>query len=114
MLKWFDSKLQIKRLIDIYEKIKISVIKPNSWENSKALFNQFNHKVNLWLNNENITLTSVDVLEIYNQIQEVDYELDARIFKIYGLGQSDIDSILKPLNISDYQRQQILRCFNSL
>jgi len=114
MLKWFDSKLQIKRLIDIYEKIKISVIKPNTWENSKALFNQFTHKFKLWLNNENITLTSVDVLEIYNQIQELDYELDARIFKIYGLGQSDIDSILKPLNISDYQRQQILRCFNSL
>ena len=114
ILRWFNSNLQFRTLREIYEKIKISVIKPNTWENSPSLINQTYHRFNTWLNNEGITLRITDIIEIYHHIQELDYEIDARIFRLYGLNNRQVNTILKTLKTNDYQISKIFGCFNTL
>jgi len=114
ILELFDSRSKVKSLKDIFDKTIISVIQPNIWEKSGNLIKGVKKKFEEWLEKQDFKVKEKDIVEIDNQIQDVDNQIDAHVFKLYKLNREEVETVLDSLNVLESIKNDILKKFEEL
>lgn len=109
-----SSRSKVKSLRDIFSKTEVPIIKPNSYENSQNLIKGAAKKFDEWINKQDFDIKVTDIINIENKIQDVDNQINAHVFKLYGLERSEIETILDSLGNIDSVKNNILSKFNDL
>ncbi|MDE2588139.1 MAG: hypothetical protein KGL95_00515, partial [Patescibacteria group bacterium] len=93
LLTTAESRARIETLEDLFEKTKISVLQPNPSQKTPNImlkvieeFSKEGHK-------------DYTFVKMENKIEESEAKIDALVFKLYGLIESEIDSILNSLSL---------------
>lgn len=108
------GRLKITSLMDLFNKVDISVIKPNIWEKSGNLVKILLKFLNEWLVDQRISIKVSSILEIEELFNNIDYELNAHVFKLYNLKEEEISLVLKTLNISHIDKINILKKYRKI
>jgi hypothetical protein len=114
LLRHFDSKKVFTTLRHIFEKVSISVKKPNIWESTPLLLKRVESKFELWLKDNGISDVETDIIEFYNLIKKIDNNIDAFVFYLYSINTEQIRKILDSLKIPALSKNQILREYNTI
>ncbi len=114
ILELLGSRSKVKTLKDIFSKTDIPIIQPNSYENSQNLIKGAIKSFDEWLNKQNFEIKVTDVINIENEIQEIDNQIDAHVFKLYKLSKNEVEIVLNSLGIIDSIKNDILAKFDDL
>jgi hypothetical protein len=114
ILELMNSRSKVKTIKDIFSKTHIPVIQPNTYENSQNLIKGATKKFEEWRTKQNIKLKTKDVLYVENEIHELENQLDAYVFKLYGLDRNEIEIVLDKLGFNDSLKEDILHKFNEM
>jgi len=114
LLELLDSSVRIKNLKDIFEKTEISVIQPNIWENSCNLVKGSTKKFEDWLKQQKYEIKDIDIIKIDNQIKDIDNQINANVFRLYGLNKNEVETVLDSLGVLKSIKSDILFKFEKL
>ena len=112
-----SSGKKLKCLRDIFSKTEISVIEPNVLENTPNLLKKTMEEFKEWVKNEGLEypLERIEsIVSIDNEIESVDAEIDAYVFKLYGLSKEEVDVVLDALETSESIKGKILDKYEAL
>ncbi|KXB03160.1 hypothetical protein AKJ45_02395 [candidate division MSBL1 archaeon SCGC-AAA261F19] len=111
----FDSRKKTETLEDVLSKTIVPVIRPNIWENTQNILKEVKEKIKEWeedtTKGENF---EPDIVKIDNRIQEIDNEIDAHVFDLYGLDREEIVTVLDSLETRESIKEDILEKFSDL
>jgi hypothetical protein len=113
ILELFDSRSRVKTLRDIFSKSMISVIQPNTRENSGNLLKGTMKKFEKWLEEEDFEIKEkeTDIVKIDEGIQDIDNSIDVHVFKLYDLNREEIETVLDSLNTLECVKNDIMKKF---
>lgn len=114
ILELLESRSKVKTLKDIFDKTTISVIQPNIWENSGNLIKGTEKKFEEWLDKQDFETKETNIIEIDNQISDIDNQIDAHVFKLYGLNREEIGTVFDSLNTLESVKNDILEKFRGI
>ncbi|KXB04749.1 hypothetical protein AKJ49_01745 [candidate division MSBL1 archaeon SCGC-AAA382A03] len=111
----FDSRRKVKTLNDILSKTIVPVLQPNIWEKTQNILKEVKKRVKEEgednVGGKNFEL---DIVKIDNRIQEIDNEIDAHVFDLYGLDREEIVTVLDSLETRESITEGILEKFSDL
>ena len=112
VLQLMESRRKVKSLKDILSKTVISIIKPNIWEKSFNLIRFCKAKFKTWRLKNNIDMVVEDPIQIDKKVESLENELNALVFKLYDLSQSEVEIILESLATIKKIKSKILKSFD--
>ncbi len=101
--KTLNSRLRIKTLKELLEKTNIPVIQPNLAENTINIMKKIKDESG----EEEHTIGEID-----NMIIEYEAQIDASVFKLYGLNSRDIHTVMGSLNLPPSYEQLVIKHFS--
>ncbi len=111
----FDSRKKINMLEDILEKTEIPVIKPNIKENTPNIIEEVKREFGEWMEENEIgSDIEPNIVEIENEIKELEDEIDAVVFDIYGLEREEVITVLDNLSVRNGIKNNILDKLDNL
>lgn len=117
LLQVLGSKAKIKTLSQLFNKTSISVIKdvnksPN--ELTPNIIRKTIEEFEKWLKDNNVQGIEANIVKIDNEIEDLEAELDAMIFKLYQLKEEEVKRILQFLKKPTSYQEDVLRIFKGL
>jgi len=117
LLQALESRKKIKTLSQVFTKTTIPIIKevnrsPN--ELTPNIIKKATDEFKKWLNEEKIEAVETDILKIDNEIEDLEAEIDALVFKLYELGEDEIKVVFDSLKTPISHQGKALEFFRKL
>jgi len=117
MLQALESKVKIKTLSQLFTKTTIPVIKevnksPN--ELTPNIVRKAIVEFEKWLKDNNVEDIEADIVKIDNEIDNLEATLDAMVFKLYELKESEISAIFRFLKTPTSYQENVLKILRGL
>jgi len=111
-----ESNNRINSLKDILNKTAISIIQPNSWDNSINLIKGTENKFKEWAKENKVSkeLATINLSEMEHDIEETDAKIDANVFKLYELDEEEIKTVMDSLSTPQYYQEKVFNFFKKL
>ena len=110
ILKLLESRSKVKTLEHLLKKTIIPIIKPNARLNTINILKKVENEAKKALNDGD--LETFDIIVLDNEIEDIEAKIDALVFKLYGLDESEIHLVLNSLNLSSSYQQLVLKYFH--
>jgi len=117
LLQALWSRVKIKNLLQLFTKTTIPTIKevnkspnqltPNIVKKSKEEFEK-------WLKEEKMEKVEADIVKIDNEIESIEAQVDALVFKSYNLEEEEIKVVFDSLKTPRIYRGKLLEFFRRL
>jgi hypothetical protein len=117
LLQALSSRAKIKNLLQLFTKTTIPIIKevnkspnqltPNIVKKSKEEFEK-------WLKEEKIENVEADMVKIDNEIESIEAQVDALVFKSYNLEEDEINVVFDTLKTPTVYQSKVLEFFRKL
>jgi type I restriction-modification system DNA methylase subunit len=117
LLQALSSRAKIENIFQLFTKTTVPLIKevnrspnqltPNIVKKSKEEFEK-------WLKGEGIEGTEADIVKIDNEIEDLEAEIDALVFKLYGLDENEIKTVFESLRTPTTYQSKVLEFFRRL
>lgn len=117
LLNALESKKKIKTLTQLLTKTAIPVIKKAGGSSSELTPNIVRKTVDeykRWINAKGIEAVGTDIVKIDNEIENLKAEIDALVFRLYGLSEDEARVVLDSLNTPSLYREKVLGTFREL
>jgi hypothetical protein len=117
LLQALESKADIKTSSQLFEKTKISIIKEvnrRSNELTPNLIKKTKEDFEKWLKEEGIEGIESDIVKIDNEIEDLEAEIDALVFNLYGLNEDEIKIVFDSLKTPAMYQSKVLEYFRRL
>ena len=112
ILALLESRLKIKSLVDLLKKTTIPIVKPDVITNTANIMKKVKREFKKSLEGEK-SLTC-DIVAIDNEIEDLEAQIDALVFKLYGLNEEEINTVIQSLHLPPSYQQKILEHFKRL
>lgn len=114
ILDLLNSRSTVNTLNHIFKKTKISIIKPNIWENTDNLINYTQNRFSEFLDEQEIDNDDFHLINAINNVWDLELQIDAITFMLYRLKNEEIDLILNTIGVPDNIKRKIIQIFNNL
>jgi len=117
LLQALESRAKIKNLPQLFTKTTIPIIKevnrsPN--ELTPNIVRKATDEFKRWLNEEKIGFAETDIVKIDNEIEDVEAEIDALVFKLYGLEENEVKVVFDSLKTPTIYQRKVIDYFRRL
>ena len=99
-----ESSSKISNLSQLLKKTVIPLITPNEKSNTANILTNIGKE---WANSS----IPPDIVEIDNKIRDLTAEVDAYVFKLYGLNKDEARVVLESLGVSPLYKDEVLKHF---
>ena len=109
-----NSRIKVRNLLEFLNKATIPVVMPNIWEYTPNILKKAKQEFQKWLSKEKIKdkmIRDADIIKIDNDIKEIDANIDALVFKLYGLAKDEVKVVLDSLKTPISYQQKIFSYF---
>jgi len=99
LIETVESRTQMSTMVELLEKTIVPVIKGGRFlgELTPNIIRRVIEDFKRWLENEKIRDVSPDIVVIDNEIEDLITQVDARVFKLYGLTEEEVKIVLSSL-----------------
>lgn len=117
LLQALESRAKIKTLSQLFTKTIIPVIKevnksPN--ELTPNILKKVTVEFEKWLKDNNVKGVEANIVKIDNEIDDLEATLDAMVFKLYELKESEITTVFRFLKKPTSYQEAVLKIFRGL
>jgi len=117
LLQALESRAKIQTLSQLFAKTMVPLIKevnrsPN--ELTANIVRKVKDEFEKWLKEEKIEGIEADIVKIDNQIEDIKAEIDASVFKLYGLNEDEIKIVFDSLKTPTIYQMKVLDFFREL
>jgi len=95
------SRKKVKSLKALFAKTVIPIIQPDVIINTANIIKKVEEE-----------LQYIDIVHIDNSIEDIDAQIDALVFKLYGLTEEEVKVVMESLNVQGLYMQKVLEYFN--
>lgn len=103
-----------KTLAHLLAKTIIPLIHPDSEKNTPNIMWKVREDFGGWVESEKIEHLELDIVKIENEIEDVDANIDALVFRLYGLNENEVRTVLESLNVIDSYQHKVLGILGGL
>ncbi|MFQ6056591.1 MAG: TaqI-like C-terminal specificity domain-containing protein, partial [Methanosarcinales archaeon] len=96
------SRKKVKSLKALFAKTVIPIIQPDAIINTANLIKKVEYE-----------LQDLDIVKIDNEIEDIEAQIDALVFKLYGLEEVDVQTVMDSLNVQGLYMHKVLEYFNN-
>jgi type I restriction-modification system DNA methylase subunit len=117
LLEALRSKAKIKKVYDLLTKTAIPIIKEvnrSSNELTPNIIKKVRDEFEGWLRQNKIGNMEADIVKIDNEIEDLEAKIDALVFKLYNLNQSEINIVFDSLKTPTIYQGKVLEFFREL
>jgi hypothetical protein len=117
LIQALESRAKIENLSQLLEKTKVPIIKEDSKSSSELTPNIIKKAVEefeKWLEEKKIKGLIPDIVKIDNEIEDLEAEIDALVFKLYGLDENEIKTVFESLRTPTTYQSKVLEFFRRL
>jgi len=107
LLTLLESRSKVETLMQLLEKTVVPIIQPSAATKTPNII----RKISEILNRAG---KSADMLAVDREITNIETEIDAEVFALYGLTESEINAVMNSLALRLSQQQKILEHFRHL
>ena len=111
------SRQNINKLSQLFAKTTVPIIRTvnkNSSELTPNIIKKSVDEFEKWLREEQITGIEPDIVKIDNEIEDLEAEVDALVFKLYGLNEDEIKVVFDSLKTPTIYQSKVLKFFRKL
>lgn len=108
ILDLLNSRRRISKLNHIFKKTIISIIKPNIWEKTHNLINYTKKRFFEYLEEQEIDYDDFKLRLALRRIEDLEIDVDAKVFDLYELDKDEINLVLNTLNITEKTKKSIV------
>jgi len=112
ILTLLESRRKVKSLSDLLKKTTIPIVKPDVVKNTANIMKKVEEEFKKSLKGEK-SLTC-DIVAVDNEIEDIEAQIDALVFKLYGLNEEEINIVAQSLHLTPSYQQKILDEFRKL
>jgi hypothetical protein len=117
LLRALESRARIKNLFQLFAKTTIPIIKevnksPN--ELTPNVFKKVKDEFGKWLKEEKIEGVEEDIVRVDNEIEDIEAEIDALVFKLYRLKKDEVKSVFDSLKTPTIYQGKVFEFFRKL
>ncbi|MHA1581984.1 MAG: Eco57I restriction-modification methylase domain-containing protein [Candidatus Baldrarchaeia archaeon] len=105
ILRLLESRRKVKSLSDLLKKTMIPIIKPDAVKNTANIMKKVEMEFKKLLKGEK-TLT-YDLVAIDNEIEDIEAQIDAYVFKLYGLNEEEVKTVFDSLKVKPSYQQKV-------
>jgi hypothetical protein len=117
LLQTLESRAKVKTLSQLFGKSMIPIVKEvnrNPRELTSNIIRKAKEEFEKWKTEKNITDVDPDIVAINNGINDSEAEIDALVFKLYGLQENQINTIFHSLKTYPSYQAIVLDFFKKL
>ncbi|MEM3398965.1 MAG: N-6 DNA methylase [Nitrososphaeria archaeon] len=117
LLQALESRAKIKTLHQLFIKTIIPIIKEvnkSSNELTPNIMRKARDEFERWLKGEKIEGVEADIVKIDNEIENIEAEIDALIFKLYDLDENEVKIVFNTLKTPTIYQSKVLEFFRKL
>jgi len=117
LMQTLESRAKVKTLSQLFAKTMIPIVKevnrspneltPNIMKKAKEDFEK-------WKLEKHITDVNPDIVNIINEVNNAEAEIDALVFRLYGLQENEINTIFNSLKTSPMYQAKVLQILRKL
>ncbi|MFQ6119872.1 MAG: hypothetical protein ACE5KE_08295, partial [Methanosarcinales archaeon] len=96
------SRKKVKSLKALFAKTVIPIIQPDAIINTANIIKKVEYE-----------LQDIDIVQIDNDIEYIDAQIDALVFKLYGLTEEEVKVVMESLKVQNLYMQKVLEYFNN-
>jgi len=108
ILDLLNSRRRISKINHIFKKTIISIIKPNIWEKTHNLIEYTKKRFFEYLEEQGIDYDDFKLRAALRKIEDLEIDMDIRVFALYELNKEEINLILNTLNIMEKTKKNII------
>jgi hypothetical protein len=115
LIRALESRAKIKTLSHLLSKTTVPVIMPNSAQNTPNIIKKLEQEFEKWMEKEKIKeKIEPDISGIEEEINSIEAEIDARVFRLYGLTTKEAKTVMESLNTLDSYQNLVLQKMETL
>jgi len=117
LLEALQSKAKIKKVYDLLTKTAIPIIREvnrSSNELTPNIIKKVRDEFEGWLKQNKIGNLEANIVKIDNEIEDLEAKIDAIVFKLYNLNQSEIKIVFDSLKTPTIYQGKVLEFFREL
>jgi len=117
LLKALHSKVKIKTLSQLFTKTMIPIVKESNklmTELISNIINMVKQEFESWAKENKIKNIKYDITKIDNEIEDIDAKIDAYVFKLYGLNEEEVKTVLDSLKVRPSYQQRVFEHFREI
>ncbi|MFQ6120701.1 MAG: Eco57I restriction-modification methylase domain-containing protein, partial [Methanosarcinales archaeon] len=96
------SRMKVKSLKALFAKTVIPIIQPDAIINTANIIKKVEYEHQ-----------DLDIVKIDNEIEDIEAQIDALVFKLYGLEEVDVQTVMDSLNVQGLYKHKVLEYFNN-
>jgi Glu-tRNA(Gln) amidotransferase subunit E-like FAD-binding protein len=117
LMQTLESRAKIKTLSQLFAKTLIPIVKEvnrNPKELTPNIMKKVKEDFEKWKSEKHITDVNPDIVNIINEMDNSEAEIDASVFKLYGLQENEINTVFSSLKASPTYQAKVLQIFRKL
>jgi hypothetical protein len=117
MLQALESKVKIKTLSQLFAKTMIPLIKEtnrNSKELTPNIIKKMVDEFEKWCRQNKIENVEADIVKIDNEVEDLEAQIDALVFRLYGLNEDEMKMVFDSLKAPVMYQIKVFEFFKRL
>jgi len=117
LVQTLESRVEINTLCQLFDKTKVPVIKEvnrNPSELTPNILKKVKEELQKWLGQKGTIGVDADILKIDNEIENLEAQIDALVFKLYKLNEDEIKVVFNSLKTPNLHQAKVLEFFRKL
>jgi len=117
LIQTLESRAKVKTLSQLFAKTMILIVKEvnrSPKELTPNIMKKVKEDFEKWKSEKHITDVNPDIVNIINEVNNSEAEIDASVFKLYGLQENEINTVFSSLKASPMYQAKVLQIFRKL
>jgi type I restriction-modification system DNA methylase subunit len=117
LMQTLESRVKIKTLSQLFAKTMIPIVmkvNESQKELTRNIMKRVKEEFEKWKVEKRMTDINPDIVNIVNEVNDAEAEIDALVFKLYGLQENGINTIFNSLKTSPMYQAKVLEIFKRL
>ena len=117
LMQTLESRAKVKTLSQLFAKTMIPIVKEvnrSPKEITPNIMKKVKEDFEKWKLEKHITDVNPDIVSIINEVDNAEAEIDASVFRLYGLQENEINTIFDSLKTSPMYQAKVLQILRKL
>jgi type I restriction-modification system DNA methylase subunit len=117
LMQTLESRAKVKTLSQLFAKTMIPIVKEvnrSPKEMTPNIMKKVKEDFEKWKSENHITDVKPDIVNIINEVDNAEAEIDALVFKLYGLQENEINTIFDSLKTSPIYQAKVIQILRKL
>jgi len=117
LMQTLESRAKVKTLSQLFAKTMIPIVKEvnrSPKEMTPNIMKKVKEDFEKWKSEKHVTDVNPDIVNITNEVDNAEAEIDALVFKLYGLQENEINTIFCSLKTSPMYQAKVLQVVRKL